>query len=220
MNLKLAIATPIFALGLTVSASAVTIGFGPGLTGVQDTPSDGTTNQMRQNINITNTVFLAEGTYQATTWDYQAAADATNGATQPVFPFLTIVNGPANHTVIAFGDTIDTDPGIQNNVLFGGSNNVFTIGAGGATVAAGIQNTNAAGVQNSILTDTSFGTTDHANGSNFDEAGGVGNTLDSFGHGNLTRTYAFSIEVEQIPEPSTSWIAVLGLAMIVLRRRR
>ena len=47
-------------------------------------------------------------------------------------------------------------------------------GPGGATVAAGIQNTNEAGVQNSIMTDTSFGTTDHANGSNFDEAGDVG----------------------------------------------
>ena len=179
-------------LALIGSASAVTVGFGPVLTGVQDTPSDGTSNQMRQNINITDTVFLPAGTYQATSWDYQAADDATNGATQPVFPFVTIVNGPANHTVVAFGATIDTDPGIQNAVPFGGSNSIFTIGPGGATIAAGIQNTNAGAVQNSILTDTSFGVTDHANSGNFDEAGGVGNTLDSFGHANLARTYAFS----------------------------
>ncbi len=189
-------------LSLITAASAVTIGFGPVLTGVQDTQSDGTTNQMRQNINITDTVFLAEGTYRATTWDYQAASDASNGATQPVFPFLTIVNGAADHTVLAFGATIDTEPGIQNVVPFGGTDDTFVVPAGGATVAAGIQNTNADAVQNSILTDTGFGTTDHANGLNFDEAGSVGAALNSFGHGNLTRTYAFSIEVEPIGAPN------------------
>ena len=202
------------------SASAVTIGFGPNLTGAQDTPSNGTSNEMRQNINITDTVFLDEGIYQATTWDYQAADDATNGASQPVFPFLTIVNGPANHTVLTFGDTIDTLPGIQNLVLFGGPDPTFTIPAGGATVAAGVQNTNTDAVQNSILTDTSFGRTDHANASNFDEAGSAGATLDNFGFANLTRTYAFSVEVEQIPEPSSSLLFLLGGAAFLFRRRR
>ena len=199
-------------LFLLSSAYAITVGFGPVLTGVQDTPSDGTTNQMRQNINITNTVFLEPGVYRATTWDYNAAADAINGATQPVFPFLTVVNGPANHTVIAFGETIDTEPGIQNVVPFGGTNDFFVIGGEGATVAAGIQNTNTAAVQNSILTDLSFGNTDHANGTDFDEASSVGATLDSFGHGNLQRTYAFSIEVEPVDEPNPSPPELLALS--------
>ncbi|MBT4799015.1 MAG: Ig-like domain-containing protein [Verrucomicrobia bacterium] len=181
---------------LMTGASAVTIGFGPDLLGAQDTQSNGTNNQMRQNINITDTVFLAAGTYRATTWDYQAGEDASNGATQPVFPFLTLVNGPGDHTVLALGATIDTEPGIQNLVPFGGTDDTFVVPEGGATIAAGIQNTNADGVQNSILTDTSFGTTDHANGLNFDEAGTVGASLTSFGHANLPRTYAFSIEVE------------------------
>lgn len=181
---------------LMAGASAATIGFGPDLLGAQDTQSNGTNNQMRQNINITDTVFLAAGTYRATTWDYQAGEDASNGATQPVFPFLTLVNGPGDHTVLALGATIDTEPGIQNLVPFGGTDDTFVVPEGGATIAAGIQNTNADGVQNSILTDTSFGTTDHANGLNFDEAGTVGASLTSFGHANLPRTYAFSIEVE------------------------
>jgi len=198
-------------LSLLTSANAVTIGFGVDLVGVQDTQSDGTSNQMRQNINITDTVFLAAGTYRATTWDYQAGPDATNGATQPVFPFLTIVNGPADHTVIAFGATIDTEPGTQNLVPFGGSDDVFIIGAGGATVAAGIQNTNADAVQNSILTNTSFGTTDHANGLLFDEAGSVGATLQSFGHANLPRTYAFSIEVEPADDPTLTPPMILSI---------
>ena len=195
--MKFSLLTACLGCALIGSASAITIGFGTTLNGVQDTQSDGNSNQMRQNINITDTVFLEAGTYTATTWDYNAAADATNGATQPVFPFLTIVNGPANHTVLAFGETIDTEPGVQSSVPFGGTNATFTIPAGGATVAAGVQNTNAASVQNSILTDTSFGVTDHANGGNFDEAGTVGATLDSFGHAGLARTYAFSIEVEE-----------------------
>jgi len=175
---------------------------------------------MRQNINITDTVFLSAGTYQATTWSYLAAADATNGATQPVFPFITIMNGVGNHTVQAFGATIDTDPGINTGIVFGGANDTFTIGAGGATIAAGVQNPNGASIQNSIMTDLGFGNTDHANSLDFDEAGGVGNTLDSFGHSNLPRTYGFSIEVERIPEPSSSLFALTALAVIGLRRRR
>ena len=224
MKIRTSIFASLTALGLIASASAVTVGFGPGLTGSQDTESNGTTNQMRQNINITDTQFLPAGTYQATTWDYQAGPDSQiPGVTSAVFPFITIVNGAANHTVQAFGATINTIGGTQNNVPFGGSNSIFTIGAGGATIAAGIQNPSGPGAQNNILTDTAFGNTDHANSSNFDEAGGVGNTLDNFGHAGLQRTYAFSIEVEQIPEPSSSLFSMIGLAGVVIlttRRRR
>ncbi len=198
MSKKQTLLTTCLAVALVSDVGAIKIGFGTALNGVQDIQSNGGNNQMRQNINITNTVFLPEGTYRAASWEYNAAPDsATQGVTQPVFPFLTVVNGPANHTVLAFGDTIDTEPGVQIGVPFGGADDTFTIPIGGATVAAGVQNTNATGVQNSILTDTSFGNTDHANSGNFDEAGGVGNTLDSFGHANLPRTYAFAIEVEE-----------------------
>jgi hypothetical protein len=224
MTAKSPIFSALTAFGLLASANAVTIGFGTALPNPeQDTQSDGTTNQMRQNINTTDTVFLAAGTYQAMSWSYLAAADATNGATQPVFPFLTILNGVGNHTVVAYGLTIDTNPGANAGVSFGGSNDIFTIGVGGATLAAGMQSTSAAGVQNAIMTDTSFGVTDHANSLNFDEAGNVSATLDSFGHADLTRTYGFSIDVEPVavPEPSTS---LLGLIAVVgfcgIRRRR
>jgi len=197
MSKKQSLLTTCLVVALVSDVGAIKIGFGTALNGVQDTQSNGN-NQMRQNINITDTVFLPQGTYRAASWEYNAGPDSSiQGVTQPVFPFLTIVNGPANHTVLVFGDTIDTEPGVQIGVPFGGADDTFTIPIGGATVAAGVQNTNATGVQNSILTDTSFGRTDHANGGNFDEAGGVGNTLDSFGHANLPRTYAFAIEVEE-----------------------
>jgi len=86
-----------------------------------------------------------------------------------------------------------------------------------------MQNPSEASAQNPSVSDTNFGKTDHANSLDFDEAGGLGNTLDSFGHANLTRTSAFSIEVNQIPEPSSSLFAMFGLAgavMFGLRRRR
>ena len=217
------ILTACLMLALNAVASAETIGFGTALpNGEQDTLSDGSNNQMRQNINITDTVVLQPGIYIATSWSYNAAPDATNGATQPVFPFLTAVNGPANHTVLAFGATIDTEPGVNSGVDFGGANNIFTLLVP-TTIAAGVQNTNANSVQNSILTDTGFGRTDHANSLNVDEASSVGATLDSFGHANLARTYGFSIEVEPIPEPSTlvlGLLALLGLMGAALRRRR
>ena len=133
MTAKFSIFSALTTFGLLASANAVTIGFGTALPNpVQDTQSDGTTNQMRQNINTTDSVFLAPGTYQAVSWSYLAADDATNGATQPVFPFLTILNGGGNHTVVAFGLTIDTEPGANAGVSFGGDD-TFTIGAGGAT---------------------------------------------------------------------------------------
>jgi len=223
MTAKCPIFSALTAFGLLASANAVTIGFGTALPNpAQDTQSDGTSNQMRQNINSTDTVFLAAGTYQAVSWSYLAAADATNGATQPVFPFLTILNGVGNHTVVAYGLTIDTDPGANAGVSFGGGNDTFTIGVGGATIAAGMQSTSADGVQNAIMTDTSFGITDHANSLNFDEAGSVGATLDSFGHANLTRTYGFSIEVEPmaIPEPSASLLGLIALVGFCGIRRR
>ena len=66
-------------LGLMTNANAATIGFGTDLPNpVQDTPSNGTNNQMRQNINTTDTVVLGAGTYQAVSWSYLAAPDATN----------------------------------------------------------------------------------------------------------------------------------------------
>ena len=68
------------------NANAATIGFGTDLPSpAQDTQSNGANNQMRQNINTTDTVVLGAGTYQAVSWSYLAAPDATNGATQPVF---------------------------------------------------------------------------------------------------------------------------------------
>ena len=51
MRIKSFVAFTFSAIGLTGVASAVTVGFAPlaGFAGVQDTPSDGTSNQMRQN---------------------------------------------------------------------------------------------------------------------------------------------------------------------------
>ena len=48
----------------------------------------------------------------------------------------------------------------------------------------------------------------------------VGGTVDGFGHANLARSYAFSIDV--VPEPSTALLlttVLAGLAFFRMRRR-
>lgn len=49
----------------------------------------------------------------------------------------------------------------------------------------------------------------------------VGGTVDGFGHANLGRSYAFSIEVELVPEPSTIVLGLLGvMGAFACHRRR
>ena len=49
----------------------------------------------------------------------------------------------------------------------------------------------------------------------------LGGAVDGFGHANLARSYAFSIDVNVVPEPSAafSMMALLGLAGLAVRRR-
>ncbi|HJM65020.1 MAG TPA: hypothetical protein QGF50_14995, partial [Roseibacillus sp.] len=61
MSKKQTLLTTCLAVALVSDVGAIKIGFGTALNGVQDTQSNGGNNQMRQNINITNTVFLPEG---------------------------------------------------------------------------------------------------------------------------------------------------------------
>ena len=88
MTLKKTIFTSLVVLGMASGTNAATVGVAnvdllPATFASQDTLSNGSNNQMRQNINITNTIFLTEGTYQATSWSYIAAPDSgTPGVTQ------------------------------------------------------------------------------------------------------------------------------------------
>ena len=105
-------------------------------------------------------------------------------------------------------------------VSFGGDG-AFTLDAD-TEVFAGIVNPPAEGMQNPIYTNLNSGSTvDHDNNNN----GGVAAAIDTgvaqnFGHGNLGRSYAFSINV--VPEPSTSFmgLGLVGGMLLFLRRKR
>ena len=210
------------AIGLVANAEAATIiGAGTGIltlggADVQvDTPSDGTTDQSRQNLDDTFTATLAAGVYSITSFSYQA------GQTGSVIPYLAKLTAADTYEILGVGDQIDvTTLDADVTVPFGGSNQ-FTLSES-TVVYAGIVNPTGAGAQNPIKTNLASGATvDHDNNADgLISQAAVGGTVDGFGHANLGRSYAFSVAVDAVPEPSSALLSLLGVAVIGLRRRR
>jgi len=189
---------------LNANSHAIPIGAGveildlPGANNTVDTPSDGTTDQSRQNIDITFTATLGAGDYMGASWTYQA------GQTGSVIPYIARSTGPQTYEILAVGDQEDIDSaGLNVDVTleFGGSN--FTLDAT-TELFAGIVNPTVAGSQNPIYTNLASGSfMDHDNNADGNLSPAVvGGTVDGFGHANLGRSYAFSIEVVPVLELS------------------
>ncbi len=72
---------------------------------------------------------------------------------------------------------------------------------------------------NIVAINLSNGSTDHdANG--YTAPTGAGQTVDGISNTNLGRAYAFEINVEPVPEPSTTALLGLGGLALILRRRK
>ncbi|MFN0129767.1 MAG: hypothetical protein ACKV19_24135 [Verrucomicrobiales bacterium] len=225
MHLHLPSVAVFAALGVAVSANAATIGAGVGtltLAGANnavDTPSNGSNDQSRQNLDQSFFVSLPAGVYSATTWQFNA------GQAGSVTPYLAVLTGADAYQIIAVGDAqvITGGFGVDTTVAFGGSN-TFTLNAA-TDVYAGIVNPKEVGSQNPIQTNLNSGSfMDHDNNNDGLMSPAVlGGAVDGFGHTNLPRSYAFSINVDLIPEPSSALFMVVGLASTLLigsRRRR
>ena len=162
------------AASLIASASAATIGAGvatlslPSPNNQVDTPTDGTNDQSRQNLDISFTSTLNAGVHQAIEWTFRA------GQTGSVIPYLAFQTGgapvpgtDANRTfqILAVGNQVDVsgaDLDIDMTLPFGGSD-VFTLPAD-TTVFAGIVNPTIIGSQNPIYTNLNSGSfMDHDN---------------------------------------------------------
>ncbi len=225
--LTASLAAAFFAFGLIAGSDGATIGAGVGILQLpnpnnqNDTPTDGTSDQSRTNVDESFTTTLQAGTYNATTWSYNAGQFGT------VTPFVAILTGADAYEVIAMGAQVDVTGGFDLDVIgvaFGGSSQ-FTLAAE-TTIYAGITNEKLAGNQNPIKTNLNSGfTVDHdnnADGLMQPDPMAVGEPVTGFGHSNLARSYAFSIEVEAIPEPASTLLTMfglVGLGLATMRRR-
>ena len=223
MTVKSSFIVACTAVGVAVSANAATIGAGvgtlllPGPNNQVDTPSTGANDQSRQNLDQTFFVTLPAGTYTATSWQYNA------GQTGSVTPYLAILTSPDNYQIIAVGalQTITGGFGVDTTVAFGGSD-TFTLGSA-TNIYAGIVNPMTIGSQNPIVTNLNSGSTvDHDNNNDGLMSPAVLNgPVNGFGHADLPRSYAFSVNVEPIPEPTSALFSAFGLAgMLIFRTRR
>ena len=222
MNIKASLVTAFTAIGIITSANAATIGAGvgtlllPGANNQVDTGTSGSNDQSRQNLDETFFVTLPAGTYTATSWQYNA------GQAGGVTPYLAILTSPDNYQIIAVGNlqTITGGFGVDTTVAFGGSD-TFTLGSA-TNIYAGIVNPMQIGSQNPIRTNVNSGSTvDHDN--NFDglmSPAVLGGPVNGFGHANLARSYAFSVEVVPVPEPTAAIFSAFGLAGLLFGTRR
>jgi hypothetical protein len=216
------------AIGLCVtfgqihSSKAETIGAGIGILNLAganntvDTPSDGTTDQSRQNVDKSFTATLGPGVFSGSNWSYRA------GQTGSVIPYIARSTGNFTYEILAVGSQVDIGAdGLDIDVTlpFGGSS--FTL-TEPTELFAGIVNPTVPGSQNPIYTNLASGSLmDHDNNADGNLSPAVvGGTVGGLGHTNLPRSYAFSIDV--VPEPSSLALVITALVggAAAFRKRR
>lgn len=187
------------------SASAVQIGLGAGLAGATNNDSAGS----RLNIEEATTA-LSAGGYLVTSFEYFNSSNTSN-----VQPFLALKTGAQDYTILWVGPTAAA-PGSSGIVSIPYLGQMFMAPSG--TIVAGF---NTAGPAVQFAEPDGPTTTDHNNPANFALVAGATLTGANFTNANLSRNYAFAVNVVQIPEPATAATGLLGLAALAgLRRRR
>ena len=212
---RCAVALTLGASALLASGVAGASKVGPGI-GIANDELDTPNTGGRINVDQGNPLNLPAGTYLITTFSYDG------GQTGDVTPFLAVsANGsdPTDlYTAIAVGDTLNVAaPLIDQTVPFGGSA-TFTLTTP-RVVYAGI----ASSVQNPVFLDNgTAANTDHEGAMQASYAVTLNGQVPpdgNFSNAQLGRSYAFSLNVELIPEPSAGLLVLAGAALCGLRRR-
>lgn len=205
------------ALSLPALAAPIQVGPGADLSGAAqvDTPD-----LERLNVALTSPagndfVNLAAGTYNVV--DFQLnVGDHTAGVGNAGTVAAMLLTGSAgNFTTLWVGGDFDpTASGIQTAASYAPGSQTFTL-AVATDVYAGMFTKN----QGSAvpLLNQSVGTTSH-DGNGYTAPTGPGDTVDDFSHATIGRAYAFEVNVELVPEPSS--LALLGLGGLLIARRR
>lgn len=164
----------------------------------------------RMNIDLVSTLSLGPGVYEARDFSFSSGQDGS------VIPFLATFDG-ANYQIIALGDTVTVPDADLNVTVDFGNEHGFTL-LSTTTIYAGI--TNPSGSDNPVYFDNGAGPTDH-DGTPVTLTG-AGQTFARTGisNQNLGRTYAFSIGVVEVPEPSSMLLVVAGCAGLAARRTK
>jgi hypothetical protein len=171
----------------------------------------------RINVDQGNPLNLPAGTYLITTFSYDA------GSAGDVTPFLAVSatgsDPPDLYTAIAVGDTVNVVAAAPDQTVPFGGSATFTLTTP-SLVYAGIANS----TQNPVFLDNgTAANTDHdgANQTNYTVMlGGPVPPDGSFSNAQLGRSYAFSLNVEVIPEPSAGLLVLLSAALCGLRARK
>lgn len=199
----------LIAIASSVSAATL-IGPGSGITQAtdQDTPGGD-----RLNVDRTTFVTLGAGTYSVADWRLNVFSHTEGGTITPI-----LVSGtPSNYTAEWIGAAFDpTSDGVKT-VLESGT---FTLAASTNIYAGFYTSSLGSGIIALDANNSGSGAsiTDHDNTPT--PPASVGDPVSGFSHpGILTRTYAFEINVDPIPEPSTALLGLGGLALMLRRRR-
>ena len=196
------------------SAKAISIGAGTDIPlELVDTPNDGP----RINIDEGHAATLDAGPYRVVSFSFAAGQDGD------AIPFLATLTGnnPNEYEIIALGDQVDISGApVTQTVPFGGSD-TFSLSAS-TTVYAGFTNSDASPHNPVYLDNGTAETTDHDNA--IEEAITsvgqlVGSPANPISHADLGRVYAFSIDVQLIPEPSALVLLGFGLGLMALISR-
>ncbi len=198
------------ALGLAVgSAHADLIGPGPDITDAndQDTPGG-------DRLNVDRTVFLEleAGTYKVSNWRLNVFDHTEDGTITP----MLLSGTPAAYTAEWIGSAFDPT---SDNIQTVAESGTFTLAATTDIYAGFFTSSLGSGILALDANNSGTGSSVTAHDITPEPPTVAGDTVTGISHANLARTYAFDINVDAIPEPSSLALIALGGAVMLLRRK-